>query len=307
VESVALTGWPLLSRNSWNGFVSIEGAPPGPVLAYFLRVSPGWMRTMKVPLINGRDFQPHETSPGVALVNETFVRQFFEGVNPIGRTFSKGPDRYRIVGVVGDAPYRSVREPVPPAAYVPFRGLDLTPSARAAFLVRTVGSPLALAPVLRQEVTRARREFRVSNMRTQVEINEAQTVRDRLLAMLALFFTTVAVVLAGVGLYGVLEYSVLQLRRDIGIRLALGAGASHVARRVALRTVSMVAIGALMGLALSLVLARYVQTLLYGVSATDTRMVALPALAVFSIALLAAAVPVIRASRTDPALVLRAD
>jgi putative ABC transport system permease protein len=307
VESVALTGWPLLSRNSWNGFVSIEGAPPGPVLAYFLSVSPGWMRTMKVPLINGRDFQPHETSPGVALVNETFVRQFFEGVNPIGRTFSKGPDRYRIVGVVGDAPYRSVREPVPPAAYVPFRGIDLTPSARAAFVVRTVGSPLALAPVLRQEMTRARREFRVSNIRTQVEINEAQTVRDRLLAMLALFFTTVAVVLAGVGLYGVLEYSVLQLRRDIGIRLALGAGASHVARRVALRTVSMVAIGALMGLALSLVLARYVQTLLYGVSATDTRMVVLPALAVFSIALLAAAVPVIRASRTDPALVLRAD
>jgi predicted permease len=308
VESVAVAGWPLLSRNSWNGFVSIEGAPPGSILAYFLSVSPGWITTMKIPLIHGRDFLPDETSPGVALVNETFVKRFFDDVaNPIGRTFSKGPDRYRIIGVVGDVPYRSVREPMLPAVYVPFRGIDLSPRGRAAFIVRTVGSPYALAPLLRQEVTRARREFRVSNVRTQVEINEAHTVRDRLLAMLALFFTTVAAVLAGVGLYGVLEYSVVQLRRDIGVRLALGASAAHVARRVALRTLSRVALGALVGLALSLGLARYIQTLLYDVKATDSMMVAFPSLAVFFIALLAATVPVVRASRTDPAAVLRSD
>lgn len=307
VESVALAGWPLLSRNSWNGFVSIEGAPPGPILAYFLSVSPGWISTMKAPLIQGRDFRPNETAPGVALVNETFVRQFFDGANPIGRTFSKGPDRYRIVGVVGDMPYRSVREPVLPAAYVPFRGIDPAPRARGAFIVRTVGSPLALAPVLRQEVTRARREFRVSNLRTQVEINEAQTVRERLLAMLALFFTTVAVVLAGVGLYGVLEYSVVQLRRDIAIRLALGAGPADVARRVALRTVSMVAVGGIAGLALSLGLARYIQTLLYGISGTSISIAALPSFVVLFIAVLAAIVPVMRALRTDPAAALRAD
>jgi ABC-type antimicrobial peptide transport system permease subunit len=173
--------------------------------------------------------------------------------------------------------------------------------------VRTIGSPLAMASLLRQEVTRGRREFRVSQVRTQAEIIQAQTVRDRLLAMLALFFTTVALVLAGVGLYGVLEYSVVQLRRDIGIRLALGAGPGHVARRVALRSVSMVAVGAVVGLGLSLALARYIQTLLYGVSAANGGMAAVPLTAVLSITLLAAIGPVMHASRIDPAAALRAD
>ncbi len=307
VESVALAGWPLLSRTSWNGFVSIEGAPPGPTLAYFLSVSPGWLATMKVPLIDGRDFQPHETAPGVAIVNQTFVRQFFGGAHPIGRTFAKGPDRYRIVGVAGDVPYRSVREAILPAAYVPFRGTGRALTARAAFIVRTAGPPLAQAAALRQGVPRARHEFRVTNVRTQTEITAAHTVRDRFLAMLALFFTTVAVVLAGIGLYGVLEYSVLELRRDIGIRLALGARPGHVARRVALHTVSMVAVGGLVGVALSLGLARHVQTLLFEVGASDATMLTLPAVAVIVTTLLASALPVIRAARTNPAVALRAD
>jgi hypothetical protein len=219
------------------------------------------------------------------------------------RRFARSPE----VGVVGDVPYRSVREPVLPAAYVPFRGSDLQSRAGAAFIVRTTQSPLALAPVLRQEVTRARREFRVSSVRTQLEINAAQTVRERLLAMLALFFTTVAVMLAGVGLYGVLEYSVVQVRREICIRLALGAGTAHIVRRVAQRTFSMVAMGALVGLALSLGLAQHIQALLYDVRGTDTITLALLSLAVISVALLAAMFPVLRASRIDPAAILRAD
>jgi len=307
VESVALAAWPLLTRTSWNGFVSIEGAPPGPTLAYFLNVSPGWLTTMKLPLIDGRDFRPDETSPGVALVNQAFVRQFFGGESPIGRTFAKGRDRYRVVGVTGDAPYRSLREAILPTAYVPFRWIDLSPTARGAFLVRTAGSPFASASALRQEVTRARSEFRVTNVRTQAEIVDAQTVRDRLLAMLALFFTSVAVVLAGIGLYGVLEYSVIERRRDIGIRLALGASPGHVARRVGLSTLSMVGLGALVGVALSLALARQIQTLLYEVGASDPTMLALPSVALIFTALLAGTIPILRASRTDPAAVLRAD
>ena len=255
VETVALAGWPLLSGNGWNGFISINGAPPGPVLAYFLSVSPGWMDTMKIPFIDGRDFRASDTSPGVAIVNEAFAKQYFNGENPIGKSFeSVGRDgsRFQIVGLVRDARYRNMREPILPVAYVPFHSIDangaLQPIGQGTFIVRTSSSnPLALASILRREVPRARPEFRVSNIRTQTEINRSQTVRERLLAMLALFFAVVALLLAGVGLYGVLDYSVLQRRREIGIRMAIGAQAGDIARRVTVDVFSMVLAGALAG------------------------------------------------------------
>jgi ABC-type antimicrobial peptide transport system permease subunit len=166
-------------------------------------------------------------------------------------------------------------------------------------------NPLALASTLRREVPRARSEFRVSNIRTQTEINQSHTVRERLLARLALFFGVVALVLAGVGLYGVLDYSVLQRRREIGIRMALGAQAGDIARRVTADVFSMVLGGALAGLVLGFGAARYIQTLLYQVKPTDPRMLALPALIILAAALLAALPPVIHAVRIDPAETLR--
>jgi predicted permease len=312
VERVALAGWPLLGGGSWNGFISVNGAPPGPVLAYFLKVSPGWVDTMKMPLVSGRDFRPADTSPGVAIVNETFGKQFFSDGNPVGRRFARGKALYEIVGVVRDAPYRSVREPMLPVAYVPFRGVDangaLEPVRNASFLVRTSSAnPLALAQTLRREVPRARPEFRVSNLRTQAELVQAQTVRERLLAMLALFFAAVALLLAGVGLYGVLDYSVLQRRREIGIRMAIGAQASDIARRVAREAFSMLLAGALAGLGLGMTSARYVAPLLYEVKPTDVAMLAIPSLVILAAAVIAASPAVIRAVRNDPAAALRAE
>src|SRR6185369_3409248 len=183
VESVARSGWPLLDNNGWNGFVSVNGAPPGPVLAYFLAVSPAWMETMRLPVLAGRDFRQNETATGIALVNETFVRQYFNGQNPLGQVFAKGATRFQVIGVVRDAPYRHIREPILPVAYVPFQS-DVR---RATIIVRTTPAALAaLAPIMRQEVPRARPEFRVSNVRTQEDLVQAQTVRERLLNMLAL-------------------------------------------------------------------------------------------------------------------------
>ncbi len=180
-----------------------------------------------------------------------------------------------------------MRQAILPVAYTPFNRLGLGGRLLGGtFIVRTASSnPLALASILRQEVSRARPEFRVSNIRTQKEVIQAQTVRERLLAMLALFFAAVALLLAGVGLYGVLDYSVLQRRREISIRMALGAQAGDIARRVTVDIFCMVLAGALAGLALGMGAARYIEALLYGVKATDLGMLALPSLAIVAAAL----------------------
>jgi putative ABC transport system permease protein len=314
VEAVSLSDRSLLDGWSHNNFLSINGGPPTETLAYFRSVSPGWMSVMKIPFVDGRDFRPGDTSPGVAIVNETFARSYFNGENPIGKSFETTyrSQRFQIVGVVRDARYRSMRDPILPTAFIPFQAIDaagtIQPQREGALIVRTAGAdPLALASVLRQEVPRAQPEFRVSNLRAQQEMNESQTVRERLMAMLALFFAGVALLLAGVGLYGVLHYSVLQRRREIGIRIALGAPAATVARGVTVDVFAMVIAGLLAGLALGLTSQRYMDTLLYQVKPSDPAMLVLPTLTILAAALLAAVPPVIHAVRINPVKMLRAE
>jgi predicted permease len=317
VETVGLARSVLLGGWSWNNFISVNGAPPNGVVVYLLQASPGWVEAMRIPLIDGRDFLPDDTYPGVAIVNRTFAKAYFNGEDPVGKPFEvvfSGGQRLRFecVGLVGDVTYRDIREPMLPQAYFPFHSIDakgaLRPIGQGTFIVRTSSAnPMALASILRREVPRARPEFRVSNIRTQTEINQSHTVRERLLARLALFFGMVALLLAGVGLYGVLDYSVLQRRREIGIRMALGAQAGDIARRVTVDVFSMVLGGALAGLAFGFASVRYIETLLYQVKPTDPRMLALPALTILAAALLAALPPVIHAVRVDPATTLRAE
>jgi predicted lysophospholipase L1 biosynthesis ABC-type transport system permease subunit len=219
---------------------------------------------------------------------------------------------FEAVGLVGDVAYSNMRDPIYPQAYFPFSSVDAKraslPIGGGTFLVRTsFANPLALAPLLRREVPGARPEFRISNIRTQTEINETHTIRERLLARLAFFFGAVALLLAGVGLYGVLDYSVLQRRREIGIRMAIGAPASDIVWRVTLEVFSMVLAGALVGAALGLASARYIESLLYQVKSTDAGMLALPSITILAAAVLAALPAVIRAVRIDPANTLRAD
>ena len=317
VERVALAGWPLLSGNGWNGFIWVNGASTE-VLAYFLGVSPGWTETMKIPLLDGRGLREGETFPGVALVNEAFARQCFGGANPVGKWFEKetgdGVTRYRfqVVGLVRDARYRNLREPITPTAYVPFQSVDGkgAPQGKASgvFIVRTSAeNPLAMASILRREVPRARPELRITNVRAQTELNRQHSVRERLLAMLALFFAGVALVLAGVGLYGVLDYSVQQRRREFGIRIAIGAQAGDIARRVSGDVFTMVLAGAVAGVALGLASARYIQTLLYQVKPGDPAMLGIPAVVILAAAALAALPAVFRALRIDPVAMLRAE
>jgi ABC-type antimicrobial peptide transport system permease subunit len=168
-------------------------------------------------------------------------------------------------------------------------------------------NPLALAPVLRREVSQARSELRVSNVRTQEEIIDGQTIRERLLAMLALFFAGVALLLAGIGLYGVLNYSVLQRHREIGIRLAIGAPRANIARLLTAEMLLIVTIGAASGMGIGLVSARYVQSLLFHVEASDPVMLALPSLTIVIVVLFATLPAIARALRIDPAEILRSE
>ncbi|MGC9945277.1 MAG: ABC transporter permease [Bryobacteraceae bacterium] len=310
VETVALAGWPLLNGNGWNGVVSIGGARPAGDLAYFLNVSPGWADTLKIPFIDGRDFRQTDKFPGVAIVNQAFARRYFDGADPVGKLFEKvegdgARTRFQIVGWLRDARYRNMREPITPTAYVPIYS---QPRSSATFIVRTAApNPAAMAPILRREVPRARPEFRVTNIRTQVEINQSHTVRERLLALLAVFFAMVALLLAGIGLYGVLEYSVVERQREIGIRVAIGAPAGNIARLVTVEIFAMVLAGALAGLALAMASARYIEGLLYQVKPTAAGFLALPSITILAAALLAALPAVIHAVRIDPARMLRAD
>jgi predicted permease len=318
VESVAMTTWPLMSGESWVGEISIGGAAPGEVLSDFLAVSPGWMEEMKIPFLDGRDFRREEAYPQVAIVNQAFANQFFQGENPVGKTFEKVDSpgersRFEIVGFARDARSRdNLRFPIRPTVYVPFRAVDTAnspqPRGRGTFVVRThSANPLALASLLRQEVARARPEFFVNNIRTQAEINLAHTFRERLLAILGLFFAGVAIVVGGVGLYGVLHYSVLQRKREIGIRMAVGAQGRMIVRLVSLDIFLMVVIGAVAGLAAGMVSGRFIQSLFYQVKTTDWTMMLFPWAMVLVTALAAAVAPIMRAVRIDPVEMLRAE
>jgi putative ABC transport system permease protein len=318
VERVSQAAFPLLKGgSSWNDSISINGGPPSANLAFFLNVSPGWLETMKIPLMDGRDFRESDMYPEAAIVNETFARMFLKDAHPVGRMFEKASDdgkrqHMQVIGVVRDAYYTSLRGPILPVAYVPFHEIgakgEMVPESEGSFIVRTASSnPLAVAGTLRQQVSRARPGFHVSNIETQLEVNQAQTIRERLLATLAFFFAAVALLLAGVGLYGVLNYSVQQREREIGIRMALGAQVVHVVRQVAVGISFAVMTGMFAGLLFGLGLTRYVQSLLYQVKATDIAMLALPCSMILAVACIAAVPALLRAIHIDPSTMLRAD
>jgi predicted permease len=318
VDSVAISGWPLLGRIKINSDISINGAPPSPTPAFFLNVSPGWLATMKIPLISGHDFRPEDTSPGAAIVNETFARTFFPGQDPIGRTFERGANQplNKIIGVTPDIPDHDLREPNLAIFYVPFNVIDdksapksgSGPVEFATFIIHTEAEdPLALANSLRQLIAERHNGLRVSNVTTQLDLIRDQTIRERMIATLAGFFAVVALLLAGIGLYAVLNYSVLQRRREIGIRMAIGSTRAGIVRLVTLDVFLMIALGGCAGVTLGFGAARYVASLFYQVKATDAEMIALPACAILLTAFVATLPAVLRALRTDPTEILRAE
>jgi predicted permease len=308
VENAAICSWPLLSGNGMNSFISVNGAPPGPTLAYLLNVSPGWLDVMKIPLLSGRDFRPEDVTPGVAIINRAFAREYFHSQDPVGKSFDRGTEPYQVIGLVADARYRNMREPITPTAYIPLRLPAPEFLKGASFMVRTHSqNPNAISSVLRGELQRYRSELRVTNVTTQKQIDDAQTVQERLLAALGVFFAGVALLLAAIGLFGVLDYSVLQRRRELGIRIAIGATASEIARQVASGLFLTVLTGAISGALVGLLLEPRIKTLLYQIDRSDIAVLTTPFCVITAITLLTAIPAVIRGIRIDPAEMLRSE
>lgn len=327
VERVSVSNGALLSGYSNNDEISINGAPPNNTLTYFRNVSSGWLETLQIPLVYGRDFLPTEITPvavkggtgdlnGAAIVNQTFAKRFFHDENVVGKSFEEvfpygERAHFQIVGVTRDAKYRSVRENTLPTAYLPFLSPDPKAwwsASGATFIVRTSSEdPLALASTLRRAVPEIRSDFRVSNIYSQIEVIQRQTIRERLLATLASFFGVVALLLAGVGLYGVLHYSVQQRRREIAIRMTIGAQVPNIVRLVTIPLFVAVAVGALSGIVAGVFASRYLTEIFYQVKPTDASMIVRPAVVIVVAACIAALPATLRALHTDPASTLRAE
>ena len=323
VESASFAGWVPLSGNRWRAPVTAAGRPAEPDNApYFLGVSPAFFETMRIGLVAGRDFRIDDTPPsrngdvpvpGAGIVNEAFARAYFDGRSPIGqhvlvRQFRRGPQEkdvdatMEIIGMVRDTVYNDLREPMRPTVFVPNEATN-----HAALVIRTTGDPLPLAPTLRREVTQSHPDFRVTNVETQRAFVQRQMLRERLLATLSLFFAAVALFLASVGLYGVLNYAVIRRRREFGVRMALGARAAHVVRSVSAEMMGPVGMGTLVGLGAGLAFGRLIERILFEVKATDAMSVTVPLLTLALVAALAAVPPAVRAVRIDPARTLRSE
>ena len=326
VERLAVSNGALLSGYSNNNSISVNGGPPSATVAHFLNVSPGWLDTMQLPLLDGRDFLPSDAMPtavkgtsvanGTAIVNQTFAKTFFKNENPLGKYFDEmflygERVHFQVVGVVRDAKYRSIRENTLPTAFLPFLSPDPKAwwsASGASFIVRThSANPLTLAATFRRAVPQIRSDFRVSNILSENQLIQGQTIWERLLATLASFFSVVALLLAAIGLYGVLHYTVQQRRREIAIRIAIGAQAPNIARLVTLPLFATVSAGALAGILAGIFASRYLSEIFYQVRPTDAPMLALPAIAIAAAAAIASLPATLNAIRTNPNQILRSE
>lgn len=307
VAAASLSGWALIGSSSWSQGVSLPGRSDESFEAYGLRVSSGFFRTMGIRLVDGREFVPRDTEPEIAvavIVNEAFARRYFGDTRAVGRTVERVEGNTRVtqevVGVVANAKYSNLRQPFPPTFYVPHRDLRT-------LQVRTAGDPLALVPRLRQEVEAVHPSLQVINVELQSTLIDSSLLQERLLALLSGFFAVVGLLLAAIGLYGVLNYSVVQRTREIGIRLALGAQPAALARWVVRDAGLMTALGMASGLACGLFLARFVRTLLFEVEPLDVSTLVLPIVCLSAAGVLAALLPARRALRVDPVVALRVE
>ena len=318
VADVALSTQMPVSGSSMLDLINVSGGatvPPtiigGLGNAYANVISPTWFNTMGMPLVAGRGFTAvdRQGSRRVAVVNQAVSRAFLNGENPVGHTLiGRDPgEPPEIVGMVADSIYTSVREPVPPTVYFPLAQHPIPPFQQGALnlSVRAAnGSPARLTRAIIAAAARVDPDLALT-FRPLADQVGASVTQERVVAMLSGFFGALALLLAGVGLYGVTAYAVNRRRREIGIRIALGAERQRVLAMVLSRVTTLVALGIVIGTAISLWASRLVVTLLYGVEPRDPATLASAVVALAFVGFGAGWLPARRATHVDPAVVLR--
>jgi predicted permease len=301
--------------------LGVSGARPlshAETVTQLIPITPGWLSAYRTPILAGRDVADRDVNSAarVMLVNEAFVRRFFPGEPVLDRTLALSADvpptgkvalpPMTVVGIVADAVYSSIREPSPPTIYTPLAQRDGPIMFSAFFIVvrPTAGSTAQLTERVAAALRAVDPDLRVTFRPVADRVNAA-LAQDRLIATLAAFAGALALVLAGLGLYGVTAYAVWCRRTEIGIRLAVGSTPSAVIRLVLSRVLALAGVGVFIGGGISLWLSPVTSTLLYGVEPRDPVALAAAAVVLITVAVVAGASPAWRASRTDPAQTLR--
>ncbi len=314
VRGVAATQTALLANDNWNFSITVPGYTPkeGENSPNMDAVNAGYFAGLGMPMTMGREFRMSDNmaAPRVAVVNETFARVYFGDANPIGRQFYFGTDEktpVEIVGVARDGKYADVREEKQRFIFVPY-AQQYNPNIGAmTYYVRTAQEPELIASALRQIVHEADANLPVFNLKTMDRQIDEDIFTDRIVSMLSAFFGLLATSLAAMGLYGVMSYTVTRRTREIGVRMALGAGRGEVLGLVMREVATMAAIGIAIAAPLAYSLANLAKSMLYGVAPHDAMALAGAAAVLAAAALAAGYFPAARAARVDPLVALRND
>jgi putative ABC transport system permease protein len=304
------TGVPL--EDDWSRVFTIEGRPrdlkdmPN---ANHVVVTPGYFRTLQIPLLQGRDFiEADFEQPDILIVTQAFAKQYWPDGGALGKRVRFGPPKnnqpwHTIVGVVADNKHEALKGISRPAVYRPY-SVYITPNS---LLARAVGDSLKIVPAIRARIAAVDPDFAISRVYTLPQLIERATWQDRFLSVLFVAFAVMALALAAVGLYAVLSYTVSLHTHEIGVRMALGASAGSVRRMLMRQGIGLAAAGLCVGRVAALALTRFLKAQLYEISPMDPLTYIATPLALLAVAVLASLLPARRATRVDPVIALRCE
>jgi predicted permease len=318
VQSGSLSSYGMLSDNNWSTRVTVQGYTSKPdenLSCYFQVVGPRFFETMGIPILLGRDFGSQDDrligntasrNPNrVAIINQALGSYFFPNENPIGKRFSiNSPDELiEIVGVVKDTKYQTLREETLRTIYLPF--FQEFGNSITTFELRTFSQLSGMAETIKRTVQELDPKVQVLGLRTMNDVVDESLMRERFIAQLAGFFSLFSLLLAAIGLYGMMSYAVTCRTTEIGVRMALGARGRNIIRLVMRETMLLVIIGLILGLSMALATTRLIASLLFDMAPNDPLTIVLSSLLLLSIAGLAGYLPARRAARVDPIVALR--
>jgi predicted permease len=313
LRAATLSSNGLFSHSESADPISVDGYTPKPGEEMHSRmdhVGPGYFSTVGIPVLIGREIGPQDSGngPRVAVINKTFAKHFFGSANPLGKkvhdTYPGNPSEVEIVGVVADAKYNSLREKTPPRLYAPYFN-PMWEHSFATYEIRTVADPASVSAALRAAVQQTNSSLPPIRITTMQVLVDDSLHTDKFIARLAGVFGLLAMLLASVGLYGIMAYTVARRTRDIGIRMALGAQPGSVLWLILRETLFLVVIGVAVGLPLALGGSHLIKSMLFGLGIVDPLALIVPAITLAVVAALAGFLPARRAMRVDPMVALR--